>query len=78
MLSKDSLVPVFSGCDAVVSCLGARSWWPPSPVTLYSDTIVPITAAMRSAKVKKLVVMSSAACKGDVIDGIDYSKIVTY
>ena len=63
IFDKDSLLPVFEGCDAVLSCLGSHSYGF-SRVTLYSDTIVSISEAMRSAKVKKLVVMSAAMCKG--------------
>jgi len=47
----------FSGVDAVVSCLGfVRS---SAGVTGYSDTIKQIVSAMRSAYVKRLVVMTA-------------------
>lgn len=62
IFKKDELAEVFRGCDAVVSCLGSRSMM--SQVTVYSESIVSITDAMREADVSKLVVMSSAMCKG--------------
>jgi len=55
--SDEDLKKHFSGADAVVSCLGfLRS---SAGVTGYTDTIKPIVAAMRSAYVKRLVVMTA-------------------
>jgi len=55
--SDEDLKKHFSGVDAVVSCLGfLRS---SAGVTGYTDTIKPIVAAMRSAYVKRLVVMTA-------------------
>ena len=62
IFDKDSLIPIFEGCDAVLSCLGGAVGF--SRVTLYSDSIKAVTEAMRSANVKKIVVMSAAMCKG--------------
>jgi len=55
--SDEDLKKHFSGVDAVVSCLGfLRS---SAGVTGYTDTIKQIVSAMRSAYVKRLVVMTA-------------------
>ena len=64
IFDKDSLIPIFEGCDAVLSCLGTRASI--SRVSLYSDSIQVITEAMRSANVKKIIVMSSVMLKGTI------------
>ena len=61
MLSVQSMTSALSGCDAVVSCLGAPAgqmwWW--CTITLYSESSRAIVDAMRQCSLKKLVVMSS-------------------
>lgn len=54
--STASLKEHFEGCDAVVSCLGAGTL---RNVTLYSESIKIIVAAMRETSIKKLVAMTS-------------------
>ncbi|PIK35867.1 putative flavin reductase (NADPH)-like [Apostichopus japonicus] len=49
--STASLKEHFEGCDAVVSCLGAGTL---RNVTLYSESIKIIVAAMRETSIKKL------------------------
>ncbi|XP_030850096.1 flavin reductase (NADPH) [Strongylocentrotus purpuratus] len=64
--SSESLQPIFEGCDAVLSCLGAQTLF--STVTLYSESCKTIVAAMRLAKVKRFVFISSWYTKVDPDD----------
>merc|ERR1712212_817147 len=59
--SADDLAKAFEGADAVVSCLGTRPNIMPwgNEITLYSESIKAIVAAMRKANVNRLVTMTS-------------------
>ncbi|XP_078571504.1 flavin reductase (NADPH)-like [Branchiostoma floridae x Branchiostoma japonicum] len=56
--SADTVEPHLQDKDVVLSCLGIRSW-PWSSVTLYTDSMKVIVAAMRKNNVKRLVCMTS-------------------
>lgn len=63
IFSASSLQGLMAGHDAVVTCLGYsgpkydRIWF--KEVTIYTDFIEPVITAMKAAKVKRLVVLSS-------------------
>jgi len=61
IFSADDLAKAFEGADAVVSCLGTRPNIMPwgNEITLYSESIKAIVAAMRKANVNRLVAMTS-------------------
>lgn len=60
---QEDLVGPLKGVDGIVSCLGGQAGiW--TPCTLYTDSIAAITGAMRDARVKKLICMSSWGAKG--------------
>lgn len=60
---QEDLVGPLKGVDGIVSCLGGQAGiW--TPCTLYTDSIAAITGAMREARVKKLICMSSWGAKG--------------
>ncbi|KAJ8026507.1 Flavin reductase (NADPH) [Holothuria leucospilota] len=56
IFSVDSLVSHFTGCDAVMSCLGSETW---RHVKFYSDSIKVIIEALNKAQVSRFVVMTS-------------------
>lgn len=56
IFSVDSLVSHFTGCDAVMSCLGSETW---RNVKFYSDSIKVIIEALNKAQVSRFVGMTS-------------------
>ncbi len=62
---ESSLQPFFEGKDAVVSCLGIHTGWL-QPITFYSQSIKPIIAAMKGAKVNRFITMTTWCTKGKV------------
>ncbi|XP_030850095.1 uncharacterized protein LOC576533 [Strongylocentrotus purpuratus] len=65
-----SLQPHFEGCDAVFSCLGSPSLI--KSTTIYSASMRAIITAMRGAKVKRILMMSSWYIKVDPDDDPGY------
>lgn len=55
LFSEEFLQEQLQGCDAVMSCIGARTY----KTTVYSDTIKVMTSAMRKAGVRRLVTITS-------------------
>ncbi|XP_078703835.1 flavin reductase (NADPH)-like [Branchiostoma floridae x Branchiostoma belcheri] len=55
--SADTVEPHLQDKDAVISCLGSRSW--PGAVTLYTDSMEVIVTSMRKNNIKRLVCMTS-------------------
>ncbi|KAJ8026506.1 Flavin reductase (NADPH) [Holothuria leucospilota] len=66
IFSVDSLVSHFTGCDAVMSCLGSETF---RNVTLYSDSIKVIIEALNKAQVSRFVVMTSWGTSTRAKDG---------
>ncbi|XP_071955941.1 flavin reductase (NADPH)-like [Antedon mediterranea] len=56
--NQDFLVEQFSGCDAVLSCLGTKPTLF-SKITFYEDTMKIVVSAMRTVGVKRLVAITS-------------------
>jgi putative NADH-flavin reductase len=57
VLDPAAILPAIAGCDAVVSAIGSRAGR--VPTTLCTDSATSIVAAMRSAGVTRLVVVSA-------------------
>ncbi|XP_071819392.1 flavin reductase (NADPH)-like [Apostichopus japonicus] len=55
VLSVEFLTEYFQGCDAVLSCIGTRTY----RTTIYSDSIKSITEAMKKAGVSRLLAITS-------------------
>ncbi|KAK3107820.1 hypothetical protein FSP39_022927 [Pinctada imbricata] len=61
IFQEKDLSPHLQDCEALLSCLGTRAsflGW--TPITFYEDSIKPITSAMRTANLKRLVCMTAA------------------
>ncbi|XP_022089990.1 uncharacterized protein At2g34460, chloroplastic-like isoform X2 [Acanthaster planci] len=58
VMSSESMIPIFNGCDAVFSCLGSDVGLR-KQTTIYSDSMKAIIAAMHKAEVKRLICMTS-------------------
>ena len=65
IFSESSIQPHFESQDAVMSCLGIRVGWL-QPITFYSDSIKPITAALKGAKVNRFITMTTWCTKGKI------------
>ena len=76
IFSESSIQPYFEGQDAVMSCLGIRDgvgWL--QPVTFYSDSIKPITAALKGAKVNRFITMTTWCTKGKIEKFINFGRL---
>ncbi|KAI8515783.1 hypothetical protein Bbelb_065960 [Branchiostoma belcheri] len=69
--SADTVGPHLQDKDAVLSCLGSRSW--PGAVTLYTDSMEVIVTSMRKNNIKRLVCMASWYTTGWPAEGVRHS-----